>query len=130
MELGNTHDLPFTVTVIEGNYDIAYQHETGDEVPANEEAVIAADQLVNMANPAASINIQSALISPLYSHNGGAFPVSEYQDANIYLRGDNPDDVFFLGNTHDASPADVRVIQGSYDIIYQHETGDQVPQNR
>jgi hypothetical protein len=128
-DLGNTHDLPFNVSVIEGTYDIAYQHETGSSVPANTRGVIAADQLIDNANPAVNIDIHTALITPQYTHNGVAFPVSEYNDAEIFLRGENPDDVFYLGNTHDPSPADVRVIRSSYDIIYRHETGAQVPQN-
>ena len=128
-DLGSTHDLPFAdLYVIEGTYDIVYAHETGDNVPANVQAVIAGNQLIDMGHTDFSPDIKTALLTPQYSHNGNAFPASEYQDANIFLRmSGNPHDLFLLGNTH--APGQVRVIQGNYDLIYQHETGDEVPQN-
>ncbi|MGD8582767.1 MAG: hypothetical protein PVF06_09010 [Gammaproteobacteria bacterium] len=129
-ELGATYELPLIVNVIEGTYDIVYAHETGTSVPLNSEASIAGNQLINAANADTNLNIQSALITPQITHNGNAFPVSEYQDANIYLRGTgNNNDQILLTNTHTDSPPAIKIIRGTYNVIYQHETGDQVPQN-
>jgi len=131
VELGATYELPLVVNVIEGTYDIVYAHETGANVaPLNTEARVAINQLINAGNPDANLVIQTALVTPQITHNGGAFPVSEYQDANIYLRGDNNNnDQILMSNTHTASPPAIKIIRGTYDVIYQHETGDEVPQN-
>lgn len=128
-ELGKSYELPFTVKVIEGNYDIVYSYVDGTDVPVNMEAVVASNIDINTANPAQSLDILTALITPQYSLDGGAFPVSEYQDAQILLRGFTDNDIMVLGNTHDANPVAVKVVRGDYDVIYSHETGDQVPLN-
>lgn len=81
----------------------------------------------------ALIAVQSAVISPSFTLNGGAFPVSEYHDGNLVLRGAIPatvSDTVALGSSHDIAPAEVRVVQGDYSVYYQHETGADVPQNR
>ncbi len=130
VELGATYELPLNVNVIEGTYDVVYAHETGTAVPLNTEASIAGNQVINAANPAANLDIQSALITPQITLDGNAFPVSEYQDANIFLRGaDNHNDQMLMTSTHTAGPPAIKIIRGTYDVIYRHETGDQVPQN-
>lgn len=129
VELGDSYNLPFSVRVIEGTYDLIYRHETGTAVPANTEAIILSGQEISQSTPTAEPNIPSILITPIYTLDGLPFPISEYQDANIYLRGTNQHDLFFIGNTHDPDPAAVRIIPGTYDVIYRHETGSSVPQN-
>lgn len=128
-ELGDSYNLPFTVNVIEGTYDLIYSHETGADVPANTAAIILGDQVINQSTPAVITNIETILITPVYTLDGEPFPISEYQDANIFLRSANQSDLFLLGNTHDPVPAAVRMIPGTYDVIYRHETGNLVPQN-
>lgn len=96
VELGDSYNLPFTVNVIEGTYDLVYRHETGSAVPANAEAIILSDQEINQATPTAEPDIPTILITPAYTLDGAPFPISEYDDANIYLRGSNDNDVFFL----------------------------------
>jgi hypothetical protein len=128
-ELGESYNLPLDVKVIEGTYDVIYSYSQGANLPVNSAAVLANDVQVNSANAAQNINILTALITPQYTLDGGAFPVSEYQDAEIFLRGPTDKDTMLIGNTHDANPADVRIVRGNYDVIYRHETGDEVPIN-
>lgn len=130
VDIADTYELPVTVNVIEGTYNIVYAHESGTSVPLNSQAIVAANQVIDTGNSSVNLDILTALITPDMSHNGNAFPVSEYNDANIYLRGtNNVDDQLLLSNTHTASPAAVNVVQGTYDVVYEHETGSEVPQN-
>jgi len=77
-----------------------------------------------------TINVSSALVTPTYTLNGAAFAQSEYNDGNFVLRNTAfTSDTLVLGSSHDASPAAVRVIQDTYDVLFLHETGNGVPQN-
>lgn len=95
----------------------------------NVPAITLSEQEINQATPTAEADIPTILITPAYTLDGAPFPISEYDDANIYLRGSNDNDVFFLGNTHDPNPAAVRILPDTYDVIYRHETGNSVPLN-
>ena len=143
VELGLSNELPVTVLVLEGTYDIVYRHREGDALPINTDAVIASNVLIDAANPAQNINIGSVEVVPTFSLNGADFPQDEYSHANFYLRNSqNHADEMFLAAS-DVLPNAVRVIRsdfdtdidtpvlafGSYDVLYRHETGDAVPQN-
>lgn len=136
VELGRSYELPRTVRVIEGTYDIVYRHVQGDQLPVNRDVVVASDVLIGTPAPngnggVASWNVAmtSVVISPTFTLNGAAFPQSEYNDANFYLRGLTNADMMPLGASEIASPAPVRVVPGTYDVLYRHETGAAVPQN-
>lgn len=144
VELGTSDGLPTTQFVIDGTYDVIYQHVQGDQLPVNSEAVIAAGVAIGSAGKSSlNLNIESVAITPAFTLDGNAFPSSEYNDANFYLRGsNNTDDVMFIGAS-EVAPAPVRVISsamdtdvgapivafGNYDVLYRHETGQAVPQN-
>ena len=129
VELGPSYELPLNRWVVDGTYDIVYAHQNGTSIPANPDAVLMSGITIDSGSPAQSVNVLSAAITPQYSLNGGGFPISEYQDAEIYLRGSTDEDVLLLGNTHVPSPSAVNIVRGNYDVIYRHETGDQVPRN-
>ena len=130
VELGKSYELPLVARpVIDGTYDVVYAHQNGTSIPANPDAVIMSGVTIDSGNAVFVVNVLSAAITPQYSLNGGSFPISEYQDGEIYLRGSTDADVLLLSNTHVASPPAVYVVRGNYDVIYRHETGDQVPQN-
>jgi hypothetical protein len=134
--------------VVEGTYDIVYQHMQGDQLPQNTDAVIAAGVVIGSAGVGSvTLDIESVAITPAFTLDTGdgngalAFPVSEYNDANFYLRSvNNPDDAMFIGAS-DVAPVAVRVINsdmvidsgtgtlGPYAVLYRHETGNAVPQN-
>ncbi|MDT8385431.1 MAG: hypothetical protein RRB22_13570 [Gammaproteobacteria bacterium] len=134
VELGKSDALPLTVSVIEGSYDIIYRHVQGDQLPLNRDVVVASDVLIgtpgtNGGVAALDIAMTSVVISPSFTLNGSAFAQSEYNNADFYLRGLTDEDVMLLGASEIASPAPVRVVPGTYDVLYRHETGAAVPQN-
>jgi len=143
VELGMSFELPVTLLVIEGTYDVVYQHVQGSDLPVNTDAVVASNVVIDSANPSQNIDIRSVAITPGFTLDGSAFPQDEYNDANFYLRAvNNNNDVMFLGASEIASTV-VRVISsdmdtdlgvselllGAYDVLYRHESGEEVPQN-
>jgi len=143
VELGASFELPLTLTVAEGTYDIVYQHVQGNALPVNTDAVVARNVVIGATNSSETINIESVAITPSFTLDGSAFPEEEYNDANFYLRSVNNDnDVMFLGAS-EIMPVAVRVISsdmdtdvsegelllGAYDILYRHESGERVPKN-
>jgi len=143
VELGASFELPVTLSVIEGTYDIVYQHVRGDALPINTDAVVASNVIIDDTNLSVTTDIASVVITPSFSLDGSVFPQDEYNDAKFYLRAvNNNNDVMFLGASEVASTA-VRVISsdmdtdpgvselllGTYDVLYRHESGETVPQN-
>ena len=141
--LGASSELPVTLSVIEGTYDIVYQHVRGDALPVNTDAIVASNVVIDSTNPSQNVDIRSVAITPGFTLDGSAFPQDEYNDANFYLRAvNNNNDVMFLGASEIASTV-VRVISsdmdtdpgvnelllGAYDVLYRHESGEEVPQN-
>ncbi len=129
--LGKSYELPLNnVPVISGSYDIVYKHENGGTVPLNSDAVVGTAVDISTNPTTVNLVINIADLTPSYTLDGNPFPVSEYDDARVYLRRSGTiADIMLLGNTHDPSPAAVRVVQGSYDVMYNHESGIAVPQN-
>ncbi|MCF6257749.1 MAG: hypothetical protein L3J98_02380 [Gammaproteobacteria bacterium] len=143
VELGASFELPVTQSVIEGTYDIVYQHVRGSGLPVNTDAIVASNVVIDSINPSQNVDIRSVAITPGFTLDGSAFPQDEYNDANFYLRAvNNNNDVMFLGASEIASTV-VRVISsdmdtdpgvnelllGAYDVLYRHESGEEVPQN-
>ncbi len=143
VELGASFELPVTLSVVEGTYDIVYQHVRGDALPVNTDAVVASNIIIDDTSLSVTIDIDSVVITPSFSLDGSVFPQDEYNDANFYLRAvNNNNDVMFFGASETAATA-VRVISsdmdtapgvselllGTYDVLYRHESGEDVPQN-
>ncbi|MBN4079463.1 hypothetical protein JYT26_02360 [Beggiatoa alba] len=141
--LGASFDLPITLSVVEGIYDIIYQHVQGDALPVNTDAILVSNIVIDDANPSQTIDIITVAITPFFILDGNAFPEDEYNDANFYLRGvNNPNDEMFIGAS-DVAANVVRVISsdldidlgagvvtlGAYDVLYRHKSGAAVPQN-
>ena len=125
---GNTHDGSYEVALVPGNYELVYRSETpGELVPHNDGAVLGTVPLIS-AEETYPIDIPSVVMAGDFMLNGVAPPASQYDDANVALDSDTLGHVA-LGNTHDGSYA-VPVIPGSYTLVYMHETGSAVPQNR
>jgi len=143
VELGMSFELPVTLLVIEGTYDIVYQHVQGNDLPVNTDAVVASNIVIDSANSSQNIDIRSVAITPGFTLDGAAFPQDEYNDANFYLRAvNNKNDVMFLGASEiapvavrvinsdmDTDPGAGEVLLGAYDVLYRHESGEDVPQN-
>jgi len=130
--LGSSHDEnPAEVRVVQGGYDVLFQHETGDTVPQNVDSLVQTVADISVVADPFPIAVKAWTVTPTFLHNGGAFPVSEYDDGVFYLRPTAGGEDVFLGNSHTVSPAPVLVMQGSYDVIYSLETGGSlVPSNQ
>jgi hypothetical protein len=126
--LGSTEFGLIAAVVIPGTYDIVYSHVAGTSVPMNDEAVVAGDVLIDATHTAPTLDVQSALVTPAFTHNGAAFPAMGSW-ALISLRGTSPGDTFALGATSQAVPLPVRVVEGAYDVLYAHQFGTDLPQN-
>lgn len=144
VDLGASFEVRPPKFVTDGTYDVVYKHVKGNQLPVNTDAVIASSVLIGSGGVSnVTIDIESVAITPSFTLDGGAFPTSEYSDANFYLRGiTNENDVMLLGAS-EISPVAVRVISsdfdtdvgvgitamGAYQVLYRHESGDDVPQN-
>jgi hypothetical protein len=126
--LGNTHDLSYEVSVIPGDYQILYMHETGDNVPQNQRARFGAVNVVE--GGVTPIDIPMVSLAGALMINGAMPPASEFDDAVVHLVGVSNDDLVLLGNTHDGG-YQVNLIPGSYHVYYAQETaGGMVPENK
>ncbi|MBL1276595.1 MAG: hypothetical protein COB30_010935 [Ectothiorhodospiraceae bacterium] len=130
--LGSSHDVsPPQVRIVQGSYDVLYQHETGDLVPQNVDTPVQSNVVINSDQAPFAVSVTAWTVTPGFSHNGSAFPLTEYDDAVFYLRPRAGGELVFLGNSHTASPEGVLVMEGRYDVIYSLETGgDTVPNNQ
>lgn len=134
VELGVSY-VPFaSVPVVAGTYDIIYRYVQGDALPVNADATVASGVVISDADPAETIDVTSALITPSFTLNGSAFEATQNEGAKFFLRGiTNTNDEMLLGASYFASPDPVRVVSstlvGNYDVLYRHEDGTTVPQN-
>jgi hypothetical protein len=128
-EIGNSHDQSYSVRIIPARYDVIYHVQTpGDTVPHNKNAVLM-ENVALLENGTLDIPVTSYMVGGDMLFNGGQFPVSEYDDAVLFLDGDATG-TLELGNTHDSVFSQVPVLPGEYDIRYQAETPDTVPWNQ
>ncbi len=123
---GNTRAGSYSINLVPGDYDVIYRVETpGAIAPHNDGARLTT---VHADTRSQAINITAVQLQGEFSINAAPPPADEYDDATIELESADHGTVK-LGNTHDGS-YDVPVIPGSYDVIYRHETGSNVPQNQ
>ena len=129
--LGSSHFAnPDPVRIVQGTYDVLYQHETGDSVPLNVDGLVQTTGLIN-SDQDLPIAVIAWLVTPSFKLNGGAFPVTEYDDARFYLKPATGGERIFLGNSHTANPDALWLMPGTYDVIYELETGGtNVPNNQ
>lgn len=125
--VGQSYFAPATVRVVGGVYDLEYRHKQGSTLPLNK-ATRVRSAIDLTAGGDASVDVPSFTLDINATLNGQPFPVSEYDDGELELFDPVSGSYSLLGNTH--SPfAGLLVIPGSYDILYTHETGNDVPQN-
>jgi hypothetical protein len=126
--LGNTHDGSFAATVVPGEYDLYYEHETGGaEVPVNRRARIAG-LAVNAAEQF-DVDIPMVDLDGAITIAGQVPPASEYDDGTVALHEPDTGDVVPLAKTSAGSYA-VKIVPGTYEIVYAQETaGAVVPVN-
>ena len=111
--LGSSHFAsPDPVRIVQGTYDVLYQHETGDSVPQNVDGLVQATGLIN-SDQDLTIAVIAGSVAPSFTLNGGAFPVTEYDDARFYLKPAAGGERIFLGNSHTASPDALWIMTGT-----------------
>jgi hypothetical protein len=114
--------------VLFGNYDVLYRHETGNDVPQNSNAVVLANQLLNVDAPLA-VNVPMISVSGIFTLNNKNFPGDAGNSVEFFLSdASNASDRFHFGFS-DISNEAVKLIPGAYDVIMDHLDGDAVPQN-
>jgi len=129
--LGSSHFFsPDPVRIVQGTYDVLYQHETGDSVPQNVGNLVQTPEVIS-GDRALVTDVTAWSVTPSFTLNAGAFPQTEYDDARFYLQPSTGGERIFLGNSHSEFPDTVIVMEGTYDVIYELETeGATVPRNQ
>ena len=127
-ELGSTAYGSYTLAIVPGTYDIIYTHQHGAEVPLNKDAVVTAGVTIN-SDQVVDVDVASVSVRPWFTLNGEAFPSSIYNSAKFYLQDSAGGEPIPLGDSYQANDP-VVVMPGTYNVIYSHEHGSLVPQNR
>lgn len=73
------------------------------------------------------VPVTSVRVTGSFLLNGQPFPASFLQGANFFLRNAGGDEVY-LGLSNDGG-FDRRIVPGTYDVVYEHKVGSQVPAN-
>jgi hypothetical protein len=125
--LGNTHS-PFTgLVVIPGTYDIAYSHETGNDVPLNLRGVVASSYAV-ADNQQLDLDVTAHSLSLDLTLDTEAFPLSQYNYADILLTGDETTEDIAASTTK-SQDGPFLVLPGTYDVIYACHQCSDIPFN-
>ncbi len=125
--LGRSYEAPFLRRVIRGEYDVVYAFwESQGLTPLNRWHVVARGLQVNEFT-STLIDIRTQLVAPRFSLDGVEFPDVESDHGRFLLRDADGDEVL-LGNSHEASP-DILVIEGTYQVDYEWQSGTAVPAN-
>ena len=135
VDLGRTHLGLGSTVLVAGSYDLVYRRVLGGAiVPRNSNAVIGSFAGGGGARgpvPVAA-DLDSAEIEGDFLVNGEPASASQYEVGSIEIRRAGPqgtDDIIDLGDTDDQSYA-VRLLTGSYDVLYRHTLGGaDVPRN-
>jgi len=126
--LGSTHSAPANLMIIDGEYDVVYDHAGGETIPQNNGAVLPDSVVVDEADEAADINVDSVTVQGNLMLDGDSFIQSVYHTAEFYLYRNGGGTPILLGKTYkDTEP--LVILAGNYDVVYEHIDGDLLPQN-
>jgi hypothetical protein len=126
--VGSTHDPVLVATVVPGDYDVFYEHESGTSVPMNRRARVAVISVEAGGEPI-GIEIPIERIEGTFEIDGEAPSASPYQSGRVWLKDPLTGDSVLLGTT-DTGSFSLNVIPGEYDVRYEHFAGDEMPQNQ
>lgn len=125
--IGKTYDDVESLSIVSGTYDIAYSHEDGNEVPQNHRAIVAS--AVNLtSNEQIDLDIMGVNLTGNITVDGAAFPVNQYDFANIILRGTNSEEDIILFTSY-AQQEPIMVLPGTYDVYYSCQVCTNIPFN-
>jgi len=126
--LGPTHMSAGPIAAITGTYNIVYSHLEGDLVPQNKGTVFNRNFVLPPGQTIYEDIIDAWTVIPSFSLDGSAFPASVYESGEIFLKDRDTDALTSLGSTYNA-PASLMIIDGEYDVVYNHDGGETIPQN-
>ena len=129
VSVGHTRDRAWSARIVPGTYDVLYSRLTGGSVvPANELALLESAVQLD-ADGVLDVDVPVVTLSGDFRLDGAPFPASFYNNAHLWLRGSQADDLVDLGAGLDGG-YELRVVPGSYDVFYNglSSTG-LVPQN-
>lgn len=128
LELGETRDGSFSVSVVPGSYDVLFRKMIGDSlIQQNSNAVVYEDIAVPSVDDDA-FDFGLATVSGDFILDGVPFPNSLYANARIYLTNDESGDEVLLGETRDQS-YEVLALPGTYRLEYRALTDAWIPAN-
>jgi len=126
--LGRTHNVPANLMIIDGEYDVVYDHVDGETIPQNDGAVLPDSVVVDEADEAANIDVDSVTVQGNFMLDGDSFSQSVYHTADFQLYRNGGGAPILLGKTYTETEP-VVILAGNYDVVYEHIDGDLVPQN-
>jgi hypothetical protein len=126
--LGPSHMSAGTVPAVAGTYDVMYRHLDGDQVPQNNGTVIESGLVLSPGQVFYESVVNAWTVVPAFALNGGSFPGSVYEKAELFLKDQDTDTLTSLGRTHN-TPPNLMMVDGEYDVVYNHVDGSTVPQN-
>lgn len=136
IELGRTADGAAEVIVLPGVYDVLYDRLLGDLIPQNDTTAVLEDVAIDLPDPsdpdepfALAVPVTSVELAGQFVLDGGGFPASVYENGTISLL-DSLGRAILVGETRDGGYDGLRVLPGTYDVLYQRLTGGSlVPAN-
>lgn len=129
--LGTTKNGWFDAYVLPGYYDVYFTHVEGSTiVPQNADTKVASDIYISgQSDLRVDIDIPVTRVSGSLTLAGRSPPQSTYEVGRVFLAQGSSEPVE-IGST-DAPDFDVRLIPGTYNIVYQYESGvTHVPRNQ
>jgi hypothetical protein len=130
--LGETVAQTFDLQVLPGTYLVEYEALTGAEIaPRNRRArVMTLEVPDDVGAHEARLDVKTVQIGGDFLVDGAATPASPLERARISLRDGFTGDEFPIGDTEQGEYL-VRVVAGTYDVVYAWQTGSAVmPANR
>ncbi len=125
--LGESDDQDFQVMVINGSYQVFYQHIQGTELAANVDDELPTTLSIN-SDMSQDIDIETYTVRGSFTLNGAPFPNSHYDKGVFYLEPTTGGDLIEFGHSNRSNDP-VRVLSGTYHVVWDYQQGSIVPGN-
>ena len=122
--LGRSYERVGGARVILGDYDAHYSaREVGDLTPANPDAIVVRDIVIDDKTQVLDINVAAVSIYGNFLLDGNAAPASAYEYGRVSLRDVDTGASLPLGDTYSQTFGAVRVVPGKYQFAYEFREG-------
>jgi len=117
LDLGNTHQVPDSVVLVEGSYDAYYEvRQPNVGIPFNQVTRFETGIVVDASAPM-TFDVPTTTLDLSVLLDGDPFPFSGLDNGSILLLDRETDSETELGLSYEG-PFVVRVVQGEYDVVY------------